>query len=448
MFRKLLVANRGEIACRILQACRELGIKTVAVYSQADANSLHVRLADEAVCIGPPPNRESYLNIANIMSAAVVTGAEAIHPGYGNLSEVARFAEVCEACKIAFVGPPSSIIERMGDKAAARSTMMGSGVPVVPGSDGPVKNDRDARAIADELGYPVMVKAVGGGGGRGIRVAHNGEQLETLIGSARAEAKAAFDNDELYVERFIGDARHIEVQILADAHGNTVHLGERDCSIQHRHQKLLEEAPAFGVSDSLRRRLGEAALAAARAVGYINAGTIEFILDKDNKFYFIEMNTRIQVEHPVTEMLTGVDIVREQIRVAAGEKLSCEQGKIWFNGHAIECRVLAADGERGFTPCPGIISEWRQPLGPGIRVDTGVGCGSEISSYYDPMIAKVIAWDQTREKAVRRMSAALEGMRVSGLRTTIPYHQRILQNAFFRRGEVDVNFIKRHMTTA
>ncbi|HCU35676.1 MAG TPA: acetyl-CoA carboxylase biotin carboxylase subunit [Armatimonadetes bacterium] len=447
MFRKLLVANRGEIACRILQACRELGIKTVAVYSQVDANSLHVRLADEAVCIGPAPNRDSYLNIANIMSAAVVTGAEAIHPGYGNLSEVARFAEVCEACKIAFVGPPSSIIERMGDKAAARSTMMESGVPVVPGSDGPVKDDRDARAIADELGYPVMVKAVGGGGGRGIRVAHNGEQLEALIGSARAEARAAFGNDELYVEKFVGDARHIEVQILADSHGNTVHLGERDCSIQHRHQKLLEEAPAFGVSDSLRRRLGEAALAAARAVGYINAGTIEFILDKDNKFYFIEMNTRIQVEHPVTEMLTGVDIVREQIRVAAGEKLSCEQGKIWFNGHAIECRVLAADGERGFTPSPGIISEWRQPLGPGIRVDTGVGCGSEISSYYDPMIAKVIAWDQTREAAVRRMSAALEGMRVSGLRTTIPYHQRILQNAFFRRGEVDVNFIKRHMTT-
>jgi len=447
MFRKLLVANRGEIACRILQACRELGIKTVAVYSQVDANSLHVRLADEAVCIGPAPNRDSYLNIANIMSAAVVTGAEAIHPGYGNLSEVARFAEVCEACKIAFVGPPSSLIERMGDKAAARSTMMESGVPVVPGSDGPVKDDRDARSIADELGYPVMVKAVGGGGGRGIRVAHNGEQLEALIGSARAEAKAAFDNDELYVEKFIGDARHIEVQILADSHGNTVHLGERDCSIQHRHQKLLEEAPAFGVSDSLRRRLGEAALAAARAVGYINAGTIEFILDKDSKFYFIEMNTRIQVEHPVTEMLTGVDIVREQIRVAAGEKLSCEQGKIWFNGHAIECRVLAADGERGFTPSPGIISEWRQPLGPGIRVDTGVGCGSEISSYYDPMIAKVIVWDQTREKAIRRMSAALEGMRVSGLRTTIPYHQRILQNAFFRRGEVDVNFIKRHMTT-
>ena len=447
MFRKLLVANRGEIACRILQACRELGIKTVAVYSQVDANSLHVRLADEAVCIGPAPNRDSYLNIANIMSAAVVTGAEAIHPGYGNLSEVARFAEVCEACKIAFVGPPSSIIERMGDKAAARSTMMESGVPVVPGSDGPVKDDRDARSIADELGYPVMVKAVGGGGGRGIRVAHNGEQLETLIGSARAEAKAAFGNDELYVEKFVGDARHIEVQILADSHGNTVHLGERDCSIQHRHQKLLEEAPAFGVSDSLRRRLGEAALAAARAVGYINAGTVEFILDKDSKFYFIEMNTRVQVEHPVTEMLTGVDIVREQIRVAAGEKLSCEQGKIWFNGHAIECRVLAADGDRGFTPSPGIISEWRQPLGPGIRVDTGVGCGSEISSYYDPMIAKVIAWDQTREKAIRRMSAALEGMRVSGLRTTIPYHQRILQNAFFRRGEVDVNFIKRHMTT-
>ncbi len=447
MFRKLLVANRGEIACRILQACRELGIKTVAVYSQADAKALHVKLADEAVCIGPPPNVDSYLNIANIISAAVVTGAEAIHPGYGNLSEVPRFAEICQACKISFVGPAADIITRMGDKAAARATMLEAGVPVVPGSTGPVEDAREARLIADDLGYPVMVKAVGGGGGRGIRIAHNGEQLEKLMNSARAEARAAFGNDSLYLEKFIPDARHVEVQILADSQGNMVHLGERDCSIQHRHQKLLEEAPAPGVSDSLRRRLGEAALNAAKAVNYVNAGTVEFVLDKRGKFYFIEMNTRIQVEHPVTEMLTGVDIVREQIRIAAGERLGFKQGKIWFNGHAIECRILAADGDKDFAPSPGTIDEWRLPLGPGIRVDSGVGCGSTISSYYDPMIAKLITWDTTRDGAIRRMQGALEGMRVSGLRTTIPYHLRILENAFFRRGEVDVNFITRRMGT-
>ncbi len=447
MFRKLLVANRGEIACRILQACRELNISTVAVYSQADATALHVKLADEAVCIGPPPNPDSYLNIANLISAAVITGAEAIHPGYGNLSEVPRFAEICDACKIAFIGPSADVIARMGDKSQARATMSAAGVPVVPGSDGPIEDARDARLIAEQLGYPVMLKAVSGGGGRGIRIAHNGEQLEQFLASAQAEAKAAFGNDQLYLEKFIPEARHIEVQILADTHGNMVHLGERDCSIQYRHQKLLEEAPAPGVSNSLRRRLGEAALTAARAADYVNAGTIEFILDKRGKFYFIEMNTRVQVEHPVTEMLTGIDIVREQIRIAAGEELSCEQGKIWFNGHAIECRILAADADRGFAPSPGLIEEWRLPLGPGIRVDSGVGCGSQISSYYDAMIAKVITWDTNREAAIRRMQAALRGMRVSGLRTTIPYQLRILDNAFFRRGEVDLNFIQRRMAT-
>lgn len=447
MFRKLLVANRGEIACRILQACRELDIRTVAVYSEADADALHVKLADEAVCIGPPPNSESYLNMANLISAAVITGAEAIHPGYGNLSEVPRFAEICEACKINFVGPPADIIARMGDKAQARATMMDAGVPVVPGSEGPVEDARDARMIADQLGYPVMLKAVGGGGGRGIRVAHNSDQLEQLMGQASAEAKAAFGNGEMYLEKYIAEARHVEVQVLADTHGNMVHLGERDCSIQHRHQKLVEEAPAPGVGSSLRRRFGEAALAAAKAVNYVNAGTVEFILDKRGRFYFIEMNTRIQVEHPVTEMLTGVDIVREQLTIAAGQPLSCEQGKIWFNGHAIECRILAADADRGFAPSPGRIEEWRLPHGPGIRVDSGVGCGSVISSYYDPMVAKVIAWDTDRPKAIRRIHAALKGMRVSGLRTTIPYHLRIMENAFFRRGEVDVNFISRRMSS-
>ncbi|MFO7945453.1 MAG: acetyl-CoA carboxylase biotin carboxylase subunit [Armatimonadota bacterium] len=447
MFRKLLIANRGEIACRIIQACQQLDIKTVAVYSQADANALHVKLADEAVCIGPPPNQESYLNTANIMSAAVVSGAEAIHPGYGNLSERSTFAEICEACNMKFVGPSPEIIAQMGDKIAARRTMMEAGVPVVPGSDGPVEDAREAREIADELGYPVMVKASAGGGGRGIRVAHNGSELEALLASARAEARAAFDSDELYLEKVITDARHVEVQIIADEHGHIVHLGERDCSIQHRHQKLLEEAPAPRVSDSLRRKMGEAAIKAAEAVEYTNAGTVEFVLDQKGRFYFIEMNTRIQVEHPVTEMLTGIDIVREQIRVAAGQRLSCEQGKIWFNGHAIECRILAADGDRNFAPSPGVIQEWRLPVGPSIRVDSGVGCGSEISSYYDPMVAKVIVWDHTRDEAIRRMEAALRGMRITGPRTTIPYHLRILGNAYFRRGEVDVNFLKRRMST-
>ncbi len=445
MFEKVLVANRGEIACRVLQACRELKTKTVAIYSEADAGSLPVQLADEAVCVGPAPNADSYLNSANIISAAVTHGADAIHPGYGNLSEDPNFAEACEACGIVFIGPPAEVIAAMGDKARARRTMRDAGVPVVPGSADGVGDLREARDIADDLGYPVMIKAARGGGGRGIRIIHNPEQLGAALEQATSEARNAFGNGEMYIERYMENVRHIEVQVLADHHGNIVHLGERDCSIQYRHQKLLEESPSPAVSRSVRRRLGEAAVRAAEVVGYRNAGTVEFLMDSKGRFYFIEMNTRLQVEHAVTELLTGVDIVKEQICVAAGEELSCEQGRIWFNGHAIECRVLAADGERDFVPSPGRIEMWEFPSGPGVRVDSGVACGSEVSSYYDPMIAKVICWSQDRPGAIARMEATLQAARVRGIRTTIPYHLRILGNAYFRRAEVDVHFIERRM---
>ncbi len=445
MFDKVLVANRGEIACRIMQACRELNIATVAVYSEADRDALHVRMADEAVCIGPPPNVDSYLNAASILSAAVITGADAIHPGYGNLSEDAHFAEACEACKLTFIGPPAHAIARMGDKAQARTTVREAGVPVVPGSSDGIRDAAEAREIARELGYPVMIKAAGGGGGRGIRILHNDEQVGAAVESAASEARSAFGNGELYVEKYLEDLRHVEVQILADQQGNIVHLGERECSIQHRMQKLLEEAPCAAVSASLRRKLGEAAIRAAQAVGYTNAGTVEFVLDPRGRFFFIEMNTRIQVEHAVTEMLTGIDIVREQMRLAAGEQLKYEQGGIWFNGHAIECRILAADSERGFQPSPGTITRWEMPGGPGVRVDTGVCEGSVVSTHYDPMIAKVICWDQDRAAAIERMGAALRGMRVEGVKTSIPYHLKLLGNAYFRRGEVTTQFVERRM---
>ncbi len=445
MFDKVLVANRGEIACRIMQACRELHIATVAVYSEADRDALHVRMADEAVCIGPPANVDSYLNAASILSAAVITGADALHPGYGNLSEDAHFAEACEACKITFIGPPAHAIARMGNKAQARATVREAGVPVVPGSSDGVRDAAEAREIAREIGYPVMIKAAGGGGGRGIRVVHNDEQIKPAVEAAGSEAKSAFGNGDLYVEKYLEDLRHVEVQILADEQGNVIHLGERDCSIQHRRQKLLEEAPSIAVSSSLRRRIGEAAVRAAQAVGYTNAGTVEFLLDPKGRFYFIEMNTRIQVEHPVTEMLTGIDIVREQILIAAGNALKHEQGGIWFNGHAIECRILAADGERGFQPSPGIITGWEVPSGPGVRVDSGVCQGSEVTSHYDPLIAKVICWDANRPAAIERMVATLRGMRVEGVNTTIPYHLKLLGNAYFRRGEVTTQFVERRV---
>lgn len=445
MFEKILVANRGEIACRVLQACRELGIATVAVYSEADSDGLHVRMADEAVCIGAPPNSASYLNSANILSAAVVTGADAIHPGYGNLSEDANFADAVDGCKITFIGPSADSISKVGDKAAARKTMRDAGVPVVPGSENGVANADDARDVARDLGYPVMVKASGGGGGRGIRIIHNGDQMREAFSQASSEAKSAFGNGEVYIEKYMEDLRHVEVQILADAQGNCIHLGERECSIQHRHQKLLEEAPCAAVSSSLRRRMGEAAVRAAQAADYVNAGTVEFLLDQRGRFYFIEMNARVQVEHPVTEMLTGIDIVREQIRIAAGNGLRHEQGGIWFNGHAIECRILAADGEKGFMPSPGTITRWEFPNGPGVRVDSGVGAGSVVSTHYDPMIAKVICWDQDRASCIERMRATLRGSRIEGIKTTIPYHLQLLGNAYFRRGDVTTQFIQRRL---
>ena len=445
MFERILVANRGEIACRVIQACRELDIATVAVYSEADAGALHTRMADEAICIGPPPNPGSYLNAAAILSAAVITGSDAIHPGYGNMSEDANFAEACEACKIKFIGPPAEAISRVGDKNEARRTVREAGVPVVPGSEDIVRNPDEARAIARQLGYPVMIKASGGGGGRGIRIIHNDQQMNQAVDQAAKEAKGAFGNPELYIERYMEELRHVEVQILADEHGNIVHLGERDCSVQHRHQTLLEESPCTADSPSLRRKMGDAAVRAAQAAGYANAGTVEFLLDQRGRFYFIEMNARVQVEHPVTEMLTGIDIVREQIRIAAGEKLRHEQGRIWFNGHAIECRILAADGERGFRPSPGTITRWDMPSGPGVRVDSGVSVGSVVSTHYDPMIAKVICWDEDRPSCIERMEAALRGMRIEGIKTTVPYHLLLLGNAYFRRGEITTQFIQRRL---
>ncbi len=445
MFQKILVANRGEIACRIMATCREMKIPSVAIYSEADREALHVHQADEAVCVGPPQNRGSYLNIPNIISAAVITGADAVHPGYGNLSEISRFAEICEACKLSFIGPPAEVIDLLGDKVRARQVAKEADVPVIPGSQEEVTTPAAARRLAQELGYPVLLKAVSGGGGRGIRDVHNDEQMNQAFDTAQQEALAAFGDDRIYVDKFIPVARHIEVQILADRHGSVVHLGERDCSIQVRRQKILEEAPAPGVGRSLRKRLGEAAVRLAQAVGYVGAGTVEFLLDPKGKFFFLEANARIQVEHPVTEMLTGVDIVSEQIRAAAGEQLTCEQGSIWFNGHAIECRILAVDPSNELSPSPGRITEWVAPMGPGVRVDSGVAAGSVVPSEYDPMIAKVIVWARDRNAAIARMEAALRSMRVSGIKTIIPMHLRILGNRFYRDGQVDTLFVPRRL---
>jgi acetyl-CoA carboxylase biotin carboxylase subunit len=420
-------------------------IPSVAIYSEADKDALHVHLADEAVCVGPPPNRASYLNIPNIISAAVVTGADAVHPGYGNLSENPRFAEISESCKLAFIGPPADVIEMLGDKVRARQVAHEAGVPAIPGSLEVVGSPAEARQLAKEYGYPILLKAVAGGGGRGIRDVHNDEQMDQAFDTAQSEALAGFGDGRLYIDKYIPSARHIEVQILADTHGHVIHLGERDCSLQLRRQKILEEAPAPGVGKHLRKRIGDAAVKLAQAAKYVGAGTIEFLLDPKGKFYFLEANARVQVEHPVTEMLTGVDIVQEQIRVAAGETLSHEQGSIWFNGHAIECRILAVDSANEFAPSPGRITEWVPPIGPGVRVDTGVTTGSVVPEYYDPMIAKVICWAKDRASAISRMEAALHMMRVNGIRTIIPFHLRILGNRFFRDGQVDTTFLPRRM---
>ncbi|MDR7587939.1 MAG: acetyl-CoA carboxylase biotin carboxylase subunit [Armatimonadota bacterium] len=448
MFSKLLIANRGEIAVRIIRACRELGIRTVAVYSEADRGALHVRMADEAFCIGPPPAADSYLNIPNIMSTAELLGVDAIHPGYGFLAENPHFAEICRDVNITFVGPSPEAIATMGNKAAARQRMKAAGVPVIPGSDGPVRSEAEAWELARSLGFPLIVKASAGGGGRGMRIVHTREELRRALQTAQAEAEAAFGSGELYLEKYVEEPRHIEVQILADAHHNIIHLGARDCSIQRRHQKLLEESPPPGLRDRFLRALGKAAVRAAHAINYTGAGTVEFLVDRDGHFYFMEMNTRIQVEHPVTEMVTGVDIVKWQIRIAAGERLTLHQGEVEFRGHAIECRINAEDPRHDFRPAPGTLTAFVPPGGPGVRVDTHAFAGYTIPPYYDSLVAKVIAWGADRTEAIARMRRALQEFEIAGVPTTIPFHLMVLDNAFFRRGEVYTNFVQRRIDLA
>ncbi len=443
MFDKILIANRGEIAVRVIRACKELGIRSVAVYSEADADSLHVQLADEAICIGKPPSAESYLKIDRIISAAEISDVEAIHPGYGFLSENAHFAEVCENCNIKFIGPPSSAIRAMGDKVAARETMRKAGVPIVPGSDGPVDKEADALKVARKIGYPVIVKAAGGGGGRGMRVAHNDPSLIKGFHTARSEAERAFSNGSVYIEKYIENPRHIEFQILADRKGKTLHLGERDCSLQRRHQKLLEESPSPALTSDLRKKMGKAAVKAAESVGYVNAGTIEMLLNESGDFYFIEMNTRVQVEHPVTEEVTGIDIVKEQIRIAAGEQLEYEQKDINPLKHAIECRINAEDPFNNFQPCPGRIDFMCTPGGHGVRVDTHVYAGYTIPSHYDSMIAKLICYGRDRRVAMDRMARALDEFMIRGVKTTVPLHKLILKDPNFRRGRYSTSFVDR-----
>ena len=446
MFKKILIANRGEIAVRVIRACREMKIATVAVYSQADADSLHVRMADEAVCIGPPANKDSYLNAPNIISAAVITRADAIHPGYGYFSEVPSFAEACEACKIKFIGPKSAAIEKMGDKAKAREIMQSAGVPVIPGTKGVLQNEQEAFKLAGKMGYPVLIKAASGGGGRGIRLVQNDDELGKILKIAQMEAESAFGSPDVYMEKFIEEPRHIEVQILADEHGHIVHLGERECSIQNaRHQKMLEEAPSAALTPSQRSKIGETAVRAAKAAGYTNAGTVEFLLDANNNFYFMEMNTRVQVEHPVTEAVTGIDIVREQINIAAGEKLSVSQKDVKINGHAIECRVTAEDPDNNFNPSLGTIQGLMLPGGFGVRVDTHMYAGYTIPPYYDSLLGKLIVWGADRDEAISRMTRCLQEFTVEGLKTNIPFHLKIMSNAFYRRGELSTSFIKRRM---
>jgi len=444
MFKKILIANRGEIALRVICAARELGIKTVAVYSQADENSLHVRFADEDVCIGPARSADSYLNVPAIISAAEITGADAIHPGYGFLSESAYLAEVCEACHIKFIGPDPNVIRLLGDKARARRAMKKAGVPVLPGSDGPVESEEKALKVAKELGYPVIIKAVAGGGGRGMRIIREQGELAKALKTAQREAEAAFGNGDVYIEKYVENPRHIEIQILGDHHGNVIHLGERECSIQRRHQKLIEEGPSVALTDKQRRKLGATVVEAARAVQYTNAGTFEFIMDAGGNMYYLETNTRLQVEHPVTEFITGVDIVKEQIRVAAGEKLAYKQSDITITGHAIECRVNAEDPDT-FTPSPGVIHAWSVPGGPGVRVDTFAHAECTVSPYYDSLIAKIIVHGRDRTEAIARMRRTLEMTVVEGIKTSIPLHLKVLADPDFVAGRLSTSFMDRYL---
>jgi acetyl-CoA carboxylase, biotin carboxylase subunit len=444
MFKKILIANRGEIALRIICACRELGIKTVAVYSEADENSLHVRFADEDVCIGPARSADSYLSVPAVLSAAEITGADAIHPGYGFLSESAYLAEVCEACHIRFIGPAPNVIRLLGDKARARRAMRKAGIPVLPGSDGPIDSEEKALKVARDLGYPVIIKAVAGGGGRGMRVIRAAADLGKSLKTAQREAEAAFGVGDVYLEKYVEKPRHIEVQVLGDHHGAVVHLGERECSIQRRHQKLIEEAPSVALTEKMRRKLGSSVVDAARAVQYTNAGTFEFLLDDKGNFYFLEVNTRLQVEHPVTEFVTGVDIVKEQIRIAAGERLSFKQGEVTFTGHSIECRINAEDSET-FAPSPGVIHAFSVPGGPGVRVDTFAHSECTIPPYYDSLIAKIIVHGRDRQEALARMRRTLEMTVIEGIRTSIPLHLRILNDPDFVAGRLHTGFMERFL---
>ncbi|WP_017296209.1 acetyl-CoA carboxylase biotin carboxylase subunit [Geminocystis herdmanii] len=444
-FAKILIANRGEIALRIIHSCEEMGIATVAVHSTIDRNALHVKLADESVCIGPPPSNKSYLNIPNIISAALTRGAEAIHPGYGFLAENARFAQICADHQLHFIGPSPEAIIAMGDKSTAKKTMQNAGVPTIPGSKGLITDEQEAARVAAEIGYPVIIKATAGGGGRGMRLVKQECDLSRLLAAAQGEAEAAFGNAGVYIEKFIELPRHIEFQILADSYGNVVHLGERDCSIQRRHQKLLEEAPSPALNPKIRQKMGQAAVKAAKSINYVGAGTVEFLLDKYGNYYFMEMNTRIQVEHPVTEMITGLDLIREQIAIAQGEKLSFRQQDIEFRGHAIECRINAEDPDHDFRPNPGKIIAYLPPGGPGVRMDSFVYPDYVIPPYYDSLIGKLIVWGKDRDTAIKRMKRALRECAITGVPTTINFHRKILENPEFLAGNVYTNFVEQHI---
>ncbi len=445
MVEKVLIANRGEIALRIVRSCRELGIATVAVFSTVDKKALHVQLADEAVCVGDSLSNKSYLNIPNILAAATSRGVDAIHPGYGFLAENDKFAEMCNDHGIVFIGPSPKAIRSMGDKSTAKETMEAVGVPTVPGSQGLLSNVDEAYKLADEIGYPVIIKATAGGGGRGMRLVEKSDNLEKMFKAAQGEAEAAFGNDGLYMEKFIKKPRHVEIQILADRSGNVVHLGERDCSVQRRHQKLLEESPSPAINTELRKKMGNAAIAAAKSIGYEGAGTVEFLVDDDNNFYFMEMNTRIQVEHPVTEMVTGVDLIAEQIKIASGAKLEFNQDDIHLNGHAIECRINAEDPSHNFRPSPGKITGWLPPGGPGVRVDSHVYTGYEIPPFYDSLIGKLIVWGKDRNTAIKRMNRALNECAVTGIPTTINFHLTLLNKSKFKQGKIHTKYVEEEL---
>lgn len=443
MIQKLLIANRGEIAVRIIRACREMGIETVAVYSTADKNALHTQLADEAICIGETKSSESYLNMESIMSATITSGADAIHPGFGFLSENAKFAELCEKCHVKFVGPSSTVMRNMGNKSVARNTMIQAGVPVIPGSKEEITDMKTGRQLAEEIGYPVIIKAALGGGGKGMRVAYGKEEFEHAFHTAQKESEMAFGDRTMYIEHYVEQPRHIEFQILADRYGNVIHLGERDCSIQRNHQKMIEESPSAALDEELRKKMGETAVRAAKAANYENAGTIEFLLDKNGKFYFMEMNTRIQVEHPVTESVTGIDLIKEQIKIADGKRLSFTQKDVKINGHAIECRINAENPKANFRPCPGLITDVYLPGGNGVRVDSAIYAGYEVTPFYDSMLAKLIVHAESREEAIHKMRSALGEVIIEGIDTNVDYQYDIINDPVFCSGDFDVDFIER-----